>query len=110
MLLVLGGNMKVTKTGPSGLHLTAVYGTVIARLVVLPFTGLGLLKLFSAMGIMPEDPLLRFVIVLQVCANAYFVSVITEAKHRREVHIAMKSDPTVCELSQCSRPHPTLPV
>ena len=48
------------------LHIYAVYGSVIARLFVLPFAGLALMRAFEKMSLLPDDPLLKFVLLLQV--------------------------------------------
>eukprot|EP00282_Hemiselmis_andersenii_P040099 CAMPEP_0169431770 /NCGR_PEP_ID=MMETSP1042-20121227/3124_1 /TAXON_ID=464988 /ORGANISM="Hemiselmis andersenii, Strain CCMP1180" /LENGTH=379 /DNA_ID=CAMNT_0009542203 /DNA_START=59 /DNA_END=1200 /DNA_ORIENTATION=+ len=85
MLLVLGGNMQLPSTSPGQkqkpptahppesatagkLEQRVVGLTVVARLVALPLIGLALQGVVEMLGLLPDDKLLRFVLLLQFTA------------------------------------------
>jgi len=65
-MLTLGGNlMKGPASSQQVLGCRAIAAVVVARLLILPFLGFYGVKLADAVGLLPSDPLFKFVCVLQ---------------------------------------------
>ncbi|EFJ16922.1 hypothetical protein SELMODRAFT_115659 [Selaginella moellendorffii] len=65
MNLLLGGNLSQAGFGASELALEVVISIMLTRLLLLPITGLIVVKLAFSMGLVPADPLFHFVLLLQ---------------------------------------------
>lgn len=62
--LILGGNLTkgFRKTT---VKMSVVLGVILARYVLLPVIGIGVVKAVSALGFLPQDPLFQYVLLIQ---------------------------------------------
>lgn len=62
--LILGGNL--TKgLRKSSVKFSVVLGVILARYVLLPAAGIGVVKAVAALGFLPHDPLFQYVLLIQ---------------------------------------------
>ncbi|KAK9164784.1 hypothetical protein Syun_005686 [Stephania yunnanensis] len=62
--LILGGNLVKGLKG-SGIRKSLIIGIVAVRYILLPLSGIGIVKLASHFGLIHSDPLYQFVLMLQ---------------------------------------------
>jgi len=69
-LLLLGGNLMSKKEdkdkADESLHPVLIVGIIVIRLVLLPAAGVSLVVMFQTLGIAPTDPLILFIMLLEM--------------------------------------------